>query len=300
MMLPMPKRRPTVLVSIAAMAGTGVLSAFIAGVAYGVAAWYSPHVILNIALTIGTASVVGWVIARVAIAYVLPWRSLLLAAGLSAGAVALYASWGTNAVVRIPGVRLDAFHPRFLAAYVHCLYENGSITVEGESGVDTYKGPGLVALWIVEALCLTGGTALASMMFFRFQQPPLCNECRTWKTTVYGVLRCGLPADIQGFVDGLFAGSVDWLSELPDGSIDDDPHLRIDIAWCQSCRAGCAVSASIISYSSNPSEMCICDQAVLPEGALTAILSRHMGQRESEHEGELSTEQDATERSTAG
>jgi len=272
------------------MAGAGAISAVIAGAAYGVAAWYSPHVLLNIALIIGTASVVGWVIAGVAIARVLPWRSLLLAVGLTAGAVALYTAWGTNAAIRIPGVRLEAFHPRFLAAYLHHLYENGSIKVEGESGVNTYEGPGLVALWTVEALCLTGGSALAAMMFFRFQRPPLCNECRTWKTTVHGMLRCGVPTDIQGFVDGLSAGSVDWLSELPGGSIDDDPHLRIDIAWCQSCRAGCAVSASIISYSSNPSEMCICDQAVLPAGALTAILSRHMEQRESEHEGDSSRE----------
>jgi hypothetical protein len=55
--------------------------------------------------------------------------------------------------------------------------------------------------------------------------------------------------------------------------VDDDPHLRIDVAWCPSCNKGWLFTETIVSYSSNPSERVAIDRVEVPDAAVEALLS---------------------------
>lgn len=286
------KTRSTVASLVAAL-GVALIPALIISPLYAVASWYSPTVILNVVYTVAAAGIAGWIVAKSAIAWVIPSRPLVVVLGLMIGAVVLYGSWSTNAILRIPGIVFLALDPRFLAEFAHQLYLHCPLTIAGENGNQTFKESSLAGLWIVEGVALVAGPAVVAAMFVKAQAPPLCPECRVWKTGKQGLLRFGLPEDLPGFVDCFQTGDGSCLNDLPDGSVDDDPHLRIDGAWCPACNGGCTVRVSVISYSSNPTEACICSRADFPTAAFTDVLARSMAQ--AEEDGESQSQSDESE-----
>ena len=249
-------------------------SAFVVGCAYALAAWYSPFALLNVSLTIGVACLLGWLVAKLAVACVMPSRKALCLVGVLAGLIALYSSWGTNAAIRIPGIVTEGFSPGFLSAFAHELYTHGSVEIEGDAGNTEFKGPGLLVLWIVEAVILAVGATIATTTFFQHLAPPLCQECRVWQSEKHGILRLGLPEDVNTFAARIRVGDFGCLDDLPDGSVDDDPHIRIDVGWCPSCNDKCVASASVVSYSSDPSEVPMCHHVDIPPAALRQIQTR--------------------------
>ena len=265
------RKAPSFFASFGITCVASALAAFVVGCVYGVAEWYSPFAPLNVALTIAVACVIGWMVANIAIARVMTSRIALCAAGILAGLVALYASWGTNAAIRFPGVVTEGFSPRFLTAYAHELYAYGSIEIEDDSGDIEFKGTGLLVLWIVEASIVAVGGAVAATKCFQIFAPPMCKECRVWKSEETGILRCGIPQDMYTFADNVGAGDFSCLDDLPDGSIDDDPHIRFDVGWCSSCNDNCVASVSVVSYSSTPCETRICHQVDISSATLRKL-----------------------------
>ncbi len=250
------------------------LSAFAIGCVYALAAWYSPIALLNVAITIGVACTIGWLVAKISIACLVPSRTFLWVAGFLAGLIALYASWGTNAAIRIPGVLTAGFSPDFLIAFAHELYANSDVRIEGETGgVTVFEGPWLLALWIVEAAVLVVGSALVTKVCFDGLAPPFCQRCRIWQNKEHGILRCGMPEDFDTFAGRIVAKDFSCLDELPDGSFNDDPHIRIDVGWCSLCNDSCDATVSVVSYSSEPSELCICHRLNISHATLRRIQS---------------------------
>jgi hypothetical protein len=147
----------SVVASIVAATGITAVPAVLIGMFYGVAAWYSPIYLLSIALAVGSGALIGFIGARVAIARVLPSRPMLAVSVFLAGATAVYAAWAAQAAVSWPGLSFGAANPRNLIEYARILYEFGGITVETKNTATEYVGPGLVVIWIAEALTIAGG-----------------------------------------------------------------------------------------------------------------------------------------------
>jgi hypothetical protein len=239
---------------------------FLIGCAYGIAFWYSPFVLINFALTAGVACLLGYLVAQAAIAKVLPSTGVHFALGFFAGLVAVYASWGTNAAIRIPGVLLEGFRPGLLYGFAQDLYRFSSVNIVGEARDDVIEGTGLIVLWVLEGAVITVGSAVLAIVFFRNLAPPICDVCAGFQNTKHGIVRLKMPDDVDALLEQMCAGDLDFLEQLAVGSLDDDPHVRIDVAWCPECNETCALSASIISYESQPSEMCLLrDDKVSPE-----------------------------------
>ena len=54
--------------------------------------------------------------------------------------------------------------------------------------------------------------------------------------------------ETEDFVASTEQGDFQWLLETPFASIDEDPHLRIDVAGCKSCTGQRTVSLSLVRY----------------------------------------------------
>ncbi len=276
-----PRKPSSRFASFVTMLGGVALSALLIGGLYGVAAWFSPLAVLNVALTIVVAVAMGAVVAQMAVACVMPSRLLLGAMAIMAGAMVMYVSWGTNAAIRIPGLGLSALDPRFLLAFGQELYAHSSVEIEGEARNTKFEGDGLIVLWLVEAAVVTVGAVVAATFIFPVLAPPLCKNCRVWQSQHYGILRCSMPTVPQRLADELALGNMDALFDLPEGSVDDDPHIRVDVAWCSSCHESCSASLFVISYTSKASEVCLCNHVNLTIDALDRINAMAKAQEEA-------------------
>lgn len=260
--------------SIAYTIISACVAALLIGCLYEVAAWYSPFATLNIALTIIAATLLGLAVAKFAITFIMPSQIAVFLAGTLAGLIALYAAWGINAWFRVPGMGINAFRPQLLIAYAGELYLHGIIEVAGHNDTLKIQGAGLITLWIAEALALTVGSGIMATKMFRSLAPPLCTECRKWQHAKRGLLRLRLPTEFDAIANKIAAGEFAILDELPNGSIDDDPHIRIDVGWCPNCSNNCVAAASIVSLSSEPTEMSLCHNIQIPTTTLENMHTR--------------------------
>lgn len=240
------------------MLAIAAFSSLLMGGIYGVGLTFSPLLILNLLLTVGLTFVIAITVSNLAIANVVPTPSIIMATGFLGGCLAIYAAWGTSALLRMTEPNIQAFNPRFLMDYARFLYSNGSIEIVDDRGNHEIKGLLLASVWIAEAAGVAIGAAVMAPMLFHQKAPPLCRECMVWQREKHAMLRCGMPEDIESFAGRLINGDIDCVVELPLGTADDDPHIRIDGSWCSSCNENCAASVYVISYSSEPSEVCLC------------------------------------------
>ena len=111
---------------------------------YGVGLTYSPLLVLNLLLTVGLTFVIAITVSNLAIANVVPTPSIIMATGFLGGCLAIYASWGTSALLRMTEPNIQAFNPRFLMDYARFLYSNGSIEIVDDRGNHEIKGLKLI------------------------------------------------------------------------------------------------------------------------------------------------------------
>lgn len=234
--------------------GRALVAAFVVGPAYGAAAWYSPLAPVSVALPVIAGAILGAWIANSAITCVLTRRSLVLAITMAAALLAVYLTWVANVSVRVPQWAPWTCDPRLLFAFAAAQYEHGGVHVENAQQVTTYRGGGLVAIWIAEAAAILATALLVAWKVFEHSAPAACAGCGGWQSVHYGFARRGLPVDVEAFAARTAAGDVTALHELPAGSIDDDPHVRVDIEWCSRCQDSCRTSVVVVSYTYEPGE----------------------------------------------
>jgi hypothetical protein len=254
------------------LAAAAVLPTSIAiGALYAWGARLIPIAALSVFLTIGTACLIGWVVGKAAIRHIIMSRSLVATIAAISASAALYISWAVDAFLRIPGVGLAAFTPPFLMEYISASFEFSKISVSGDGGDVVIEGWGLAILWLGEAAILVIGAAAMALSTLA-NAPAMCPACRTYKTEQFGVLRCAVPDDVQSFANDVCAGRDGCLDKIDVASIDDDPHLRIDVSFCPSCHGDCDVSVAVRRYSAEPHEVYVCQRRPLSVQTLGRIL----------------------------
>lgn len=251
--------------------GRALLAALVVGPAYGVAAWYSPLAPVSFILPVVGGAILGAWIANAAITCVLTRRSFMLAITLVAALLAVYLTWVANVSVRVPQWAPWTCDPRLLFAFAAAQYEHGGVQVENAQEVTTYRGGGLVAIWIAEAAAILASAQLVAWQVFEHSAPATCAGCGGWQSVHFGFVRRGLPVDVEAFAARTAAGDVTALHELPEGSIDDDPHVRVDIEWCPRCQNSCRTSVVVVSYTSEPGETWLARRIDLPFDELTKL-----------------------------
>lgn len=262
---------PSRLRSFAKTLAWSLLGGIGLGAGYGAGVWYSPLAPLNVGLLIvATVMLGGWVANR-AIACVLTSKMQVVGITVLAGVVAVYAAWVANTLARIPATFPHTFDPRLLVEFAQVQFDHGGIQVENQHDVKMYKGGALVTIWLAEAALLSFGSAGAAWKWYELLVPAMCAKCRTWQAEYYGYWRRGVPADPADFTARLKSGDDGCLRTLPPGTLDDDPHLRVDLSWCQRCQDRALVSLAIVSYSSQQSETWLCRHVELPAALLAEL-----------------------------
>jgi len=174
--------------------GLGLLGAIalvaglVVGWLYGLAAWYNPFIYINFVLLIAAVMGLGMAVGiGVDMGHIRnPW--VASAAGMLAGAVALYVAWAVygNALLGSGGEEgmPSAFHPVVLLGIVLTALENGLWSIR----TFTPTGVVLAGIWLVEAAALVLGPAV---LVFEAAQQPYCEDSGAWFESVYKELAIG-------------------------------------------------------------------------------------------------------------
>jgi hypothetical protein len=250
----------------------GTLAGAVLGMAYGAAIWYSPWILLNLLLTAALTFSLGALMTKLAILTVMPHRGWLCGLAAWIALVALYMAWSTAAAVRIDGLGLRAGDPRVLMEFLRWLYAHDAVQIIDEQRASKIEGAGLIAVWVIELLVVSVGAGAVSWKMFGESAPPFCYTCSAWMPTEYGILRLRLPDDPQEVLAEVAAGNFAAMGDLTAGSVDDDPHLRIDLARCPLCAGKGLVSISLLSYTSTPSEVALCNQRPIAAHQIQGLL----------------------------
>ncbi|MCA9105365.1 MAG: hypothetical protein KDA83_08070 [Planctomycetales bacterium] len=288
-----PPRVSSLAVRVTILAVSSLLLAFPIGGLYAFALWYSPHVVVSAGLTIAVAAAGGWVVSRGSLAQFVPHFGAHVVVGLLTGAVILYASWAANAAIRVPDLGLVAGLPHHLLLFADALYHGPGIIIMGDGENTVIAGNGLLALWIVEGLVVTVGSAFAARWWFKATAPPFCKPCQAWLESHQGLLRVEAPEDPVAFGEEVTRRGLQAIDELPDASVDTDPHLRIDAVWCPHCEAQTGVLVSLFSYQTQPSELLLFTEQGVSHEALAQLRARGLAAEaafaEERHAGEDET-----------
>ncbi len=228
----------------ASLVGAGSAPAL--GFAYAWAIAWIPFVYINFLLTLGLGGIVGFLVGRAATAGKLRNTFVIGVLGLAWGVVAWYVAWAADARARGAEVAWLVWQPDQLWDYVGYFYENGLWGIG--RGDNTVSGIPLGIVWLIEAGVVMGAATFMAMGASLSQT--FCERCRCWIETQQGVRRLSLQDADSRLVERLLGGELSAAAELPRAG-DGEPHLRLDLTCCPTCRESNYLSVERVTYETD-------------------------------------------------
>ena len=229
-----------VLMVAAAGFATAVAAAFV----YTFAIAYIPFVYINMLLTIGFGSLIGWVVG-ITCKYGKVRNDLLIASlAVQFAVVGVYCAWG---VVPLALVGLEAgvsgFSPQVMVEWITYLYENGSW---GMSGNSTVNGIPLAGIWLVEMAIIIGFSVFVARSMVSHQ--PFCEECDRWTATENGVQVLAAHGE-EPVWEMVKAGNLEAMSQLSRADSETNPVVRLNLSTCPTCSHSNFLTIERVEYS---------------------------------------------------
>ena len=219
---------------------------FVVGAVYAAAQFFSPSMLLELIVLLVAIGFIGSGVWRLAWWARVSSQMAIGVAGLLAGLAAIYSSWGTSFALHAGEFSWNYYSPLAILIFALFLFEESAFTIETETGEIVIEGFSQVLLWLGEILALCGGV-IYWVTKKRNLQGPYCERCRNWCETEKGFVRIEA-SETENFVASTERSDFQWLHEAPFASIDEDPHLRIDLAGCKSCTGQRTVSLWLVRY----------------------------------------------------
>ncbi len=162
----------------------------------------------------------------------------LVVAGILAGTFGFYASWGTYLMFELNQFNLRAYHPTVLMRYAIWMVE--AVKDRGESGVTSLHLIWLFesAMFLVIVPCVARANASKDTKTF-------CKPCKSWYEAETGFMRLRATDGSHEAIGGMRIAAC---TELPFATIDDDPHVRLDLSACRSCMQSNSIRTTLVTY----------------------------------------------------